>query len=32
MCKAVDRGMIIGDIKLMRKSGGKSGLYLRAKG
>jgi cyclic pyranopterin phosphate synthase len=25
MCKAVDRGMIIGDIKLLEKSGGKSG-------
>ena len=31
MCKAVDRGMVIGDIKLLRKSGGKSGLYLRGK-
>jgi len=30
MCKAVDRGMIISDIKLLRKSGGKSGTYLRA--
>ncbi len=29
MCKAVDRGMIIGDIKLMEKSGGKSGHWLR---
>ena len=29
MCKAIDRGMIIDDIKLMRKSGGKSGLYER---
>lgn len=28
MCKAVDRGMTIGEIHLMRKSGGKSGLYL----
>ena len=25
MCKAVDRGMKIGDIRLVRKSGGKSG-------
>ncbi|MDH6421629.1 cyclic pyranopterin monophosphate synthase MoaC [Polynucleobacter sphagniphilus] len=25
MCKAVDRGMIMGDIKLLEKSGGKSG-------
>jgi cyclic pyranopterin phosphate synthase len=31
MCKAVDRGMVIGDIKLLKKSGGKSGLYLRKK-
>lgn len=29
MCKAVDRGMIIGDIRLVEKSGGKSGTYLR---
>lgn len=28
MCKAVDRGMTIGEIRLVRKSGGKSGLYL----
>ncbi len=28
MCKAVDTGMTIGDIRLVRKSGGKSGLYL----
>ena len=27
MCKAVDRGMRIGDIKLLHKSGGKSGIY-----
>lgn len=27
MCKAVDRGMRIGDIRLTRKAGGKSGLY-----
>jgi cyclic pyranopterin phosphate synthase len=32
MCKAVDRGMVIGDIKLLRKSGGTSGLYRREKG
>jgi cyclic pyranopterin phosphate synthase len=30
MCKATDRDMVIGDIKLMKKSGGKSGTYLRA--
>jgi cyclic pyranopterin phosphate synthase len=28
MCKAVDKNMTIGDIRLIRKSGGKSGLYL----
>jgi len=27
MCKAVDRGMQIGDIRLTHKSGGKSGTY-----
>ena len=32
MCKAVDRGMVIGDIKLLKKSGGKSGVYLRDQG
>ncbi|MBU3727616.1 MAG: cyclic pyranopterin monophosphate synthase MoaC, partial [Polynucleobacter sp.] len=25
MCKAVDRGMVMSDIKLLEKSGGKSG-------
>lgn len=29
MCKAVDRGMEISDIRLLRKSGGKSGLWER---
>ncbi|MEQ8937278.1 MAG: cyclic pyranopterin monophosphate synthase MoaC, partial [Gammaproteobacteria bacterium] len=29
MCKAVDRGMIMGDIKLLEKSGGKSGDWRR---
>jgi cyclic pyranopterin phosphate synthase len=29
MCKAVDKGMVIGDIRLVKKSGGKSGTYLR---
>ncbi len=29
MCKAVDRGMIISDIMLLKKSGGKSGTYRR---
>ena len=30
MCKAIDKDMVIGEIKLLRKSGGKSGLYERA--
>lgn len=29
MCKAVDRGMVILDIKLLEKDGGKSGHYVR---
>ncbi|MBQ7446732.1 MAG: cyclic pyranopterin monophosphate synthase MoaC [Eubacterium sp.] len=29
MCKAVDRGMVILDIKLLEKDGGKSGHYKR---
>lgn len=29
MCKAVDRGMEIGGVHLLRKSGGKSGEYVR---
>jgi cyclic pyranopterin monophosphate synthase len=29
MCKAVDRGMSIGEIRLVEKSGGKSGSFLR---
>ena len=29
MVKAVDRGMVIGDIRLVRKTGGKSGTYER---
>lgn len=29
MCKATDRGMEIGEIYLMMKSGGRSGLYVR---
>lgn len=31
MCKAVDKEMTIGDIKLMKKTGGKSGEYIREK-
>jgi len=27
MCKAVDRGMIISEVRLLKKSGGKSGTY-----
>lgn len=29
MCKAVDKDMVIGEIRLVEKSGGKSGHYLR---
>lgn len=29
MCKAIDRGMIITDIRLMKKTGGKSGTFER---
>lgn len=29
MCKAVDRGMVIEEVRLVRKSGGKSGTYVR---
>jgi cyclic pyranopterin phosphate synthase len=28
MCKAVDRSMTIGEIRLVKKSGGKSGIYI----
>jgi len=28
MCKAIDKSMTIGEIRLIRKSGGKSGLYI----
>jgi cyclic pyranopterin phosphate synthase len=27
MCKAIDKGIVITDVKLIEKSGGKSGLY-----
>jgi cyclic pyranopterin phosphate synthase len=30
MCKAVDRGMVMGEIRLLRKSGGKSGEWVAA--
>jgi cyclic pyranopterin phosphate synthase len=32
MCKAVDRGMTIRDVRLLKKTGGKSGNWLRATG
>jgi cyclic pyranopterin monophosphate synthase len=28
MCKAADRGMVIGDVKLLEKHGGKSGSFV----
>ncbi|WP_027399751.1 cyclic pyranopterin monophosphate synthase MoaC [Anaerovorax odorimutans] len=28
MCKAIDRGMCISDIRLVKKEGGKSGLFI----
>jgi len=31
MCKAIDRGMVVSDIMLMKKSGGKSGVFEREK-
>ncbi|MEG0620734.1 MAG: cyclic pyranopterin monophosphate synthase MoaC [Raoultibacter sp.] len=30
MCKAIDRGMEIGEVRLLKKDGGKSGLWQRA--
>jgi cyclic pyranopterin phosphate synthase len=32
MCKAIDKDMVIGEIKLMEKTGGKSGHYKRLEG
>ena len=29
MCKAIDKGMVIGEVCLLRKEGGKSGVYER---
>lgn len=29
MCKAVDRGMVIRDVRLLEKSGGRSGIWKR---
>jgi cyclic pyranopterin phosphate synthase len=31
MCKAVDRGMTITDLKLLEKHGGKSGSFIAEK-
>ena len=31
MCKAVDRGMVMGEVKLLEKSGGKSGTWEAGK-
>ncbi len=30
MCKAADRGMVIGNVRLVMKEGGKSGRYIEA--
>lgn len=30
MCKAVDKSMVIGEVRLIKKTGGRSGTYLRA--
>jgi cyclic pyranopterin phosphate synthase len=30
MCKAVDRGMVMGDIRLLEKQGGRSGHWRSA--
>jgi cyclic pyranopterin phosphate synthase len=32
MCKSIDRAMVIGEVRLVRKSGGKSGTYKRPGG
>jgi molybdenum cofactor biosynthesis protein MoaC len=29
MCKAVDRGMVVDALRLLRKEGGRSGLWIR---
>jgi cyclic pyranopterin phosphate synthase len=29
MCKAVDKSMVISDVRLLKKTGGKSGTYIR---
>ena len=30
MCKGIDKGMVIRDVKLLRKTGGKSGAWRRS--
>lgn len=32
MCKAADKAMVITDIRLMKKSGGRTGIYIRKQG
>ena len=32
MCKALDKGMLIGSVRLLSKEGGKSGTYVRREG
>ena len=29
MCKSIDKGMVISDLALLEKTGGKSGTYIR---
>jgi len=29
MCKAIDKGMVVGEVRLLEKRGGKSGTWLR---
>lgn len=29
MCKAVDKGIVISDLRVVRKEGGKSGLWVK---
>jgi cyclic pyranopterin phosphate synthase len=30
MCKSVDRSMTVGEVRLLKKTGGKSGTYVRS--
>lgn len=32
MCKAVDKGMVISNVRLAKKTGGRSGVYVREEG